>query len=155
MEISSPSFSEGTALPIRYAKDGENISPPLEWAGVPEETHELALLFEQVTPQTRKPFVQWLVYGLPPQSGGLPEGYQHKRDPEPEEMHQGVNDIGNVGYDGPLGTAGRTLHCRFRLLALDQPLHLPPGADRETVLSKAAEHILAEAELNARYERPR
>lgn len=70
-------------------------------------------------------------------------------------MLQGVNGIGNVGYDGPLGTAGRTYRYRIRLLALDRTLNLPPGKDRDTVLAETENYIIAETELHAEYERPR
>jgi phosphatidylethanolamine-binding protein (PEBP) family uncharacterized protein len=36
-------------------------------------------------------------------------------------MH-GRNSLGNLGYDGPLGTLGRTIRYRFRLFALDMAL---------------------------------
>ena len=117
---------------MRYSKDGDNVSPPLAWSNLPAGAKELALLFENITPQTKEPFVQWLVYKIPADTSGLPEGYQHKRDPkEPPDVLQGRNALDNVGYDGPLGTLNRTIRYRFRLLALDAPLDLPPGVDKE------------------------
>jgi hypothetical protein len=44
-------------------------------------TEELALLFENIPPQTKAPFVQWLVYEISPDAGGLSEGCKHKADP--------------------------------------------------------------------------
>jgi phosphatidylethanolamine-binding protein (PEBP) family uncharacterized protein len=49
--------------------------------------------------------------------------------------------LGNVGYDGPLGTLGRNIRYRFRLFALDQPLELSPGRDREAFLAAASRHF--------------
>lgn len=155
MQIRSDAIQDGK-VPVRYSRDGENMSPPLSWSGVPDRAKELVLIFENLTPQTQEPFAQWIVYGIPPAADGLPEGFRHKRDPEePAEALHGKNDIGNVGYDGPLGTAGRTFRYRFRLLALARELELRPGADRETVLRTAADDVLDEAELAVDYERPR
>ena len=107
MELRSEALADGR-IPVRYSKDGRNVSPPLAWSELPAGTVELALLFENITPQTQEPFVQWLVYGIPPDQGGLPEGYKHKRDPkEPVDVLQGRNALGNIGYDGPLGTLNR------------------------------------------------
>ena len=115
---------------MRY-KDGENVSSPLAWSDLPPGTKELALLFENITPQTKEPFVQWLVYRISPDQRGLPEGYKHKADPkEPVDVLHGRNSLGNVGYDGPLGTLHRPIRYRFRLFALDQPLELPPPSTR-------------------------
>ena len=89
MRLTSDALKDGQ-IPVRYSKDGNNASPPLAWSDLPSETKELALLFENITPQTQEPFVQWLVYGIPADVDGLPEGYQHKRAPkEPLDVLQG------------------------------------------------------------------
>jgi Raf kinase inhibitor-like YbhB/YbcL family protein len=155
MRLWSEALADGKRIPTRYSKDGDNLSPPLKWADVPQGAAELALIFENVTPQTREPFAHWVVYGIAPDQGGLPEGFRHKRDPKaPEDVLQGSNDIGNVGYDGPLGTVGRTNRYRFRLLAVGEPLHLEPGVDREALLAAASGRVVAEAALEAEFERP-
>jgi len=33
--IWSPAFGNNQTMPKKYTADGENISPPLEWSGVP------------------------------------------------------------------------------------------------------------------------
>ena len=153
MELRSEALRDGE-IPVRYSKDGENISPPLAWSGLPAGTRELALLFENITPQTQEPFVQWLVYKIPPDAGGLPEGYRHKRDPkEPVHVLQGENSLGNVGYDGPLGTLNRTIRYRFRLFALDAPLDLPPGIGKKDFLKASAGHVLDQSDLIVTYQR--
>jgi Raf kinase inhibitor-like YbhB/YbcL family protein len=153
MELTSEALRNGE-MPVRYSKDGQNISPPLAWSDLPAGTRELALLFENVTPQTQAPFVQWLVYKISPEAGGLPEGYKHKADPkEPVDVRQGRNDLDNVGYDGPLGTLGRTIRYRFRLLALGAPLDLPPGEDKKAVLKAIEDHVLDQADLAVTYAR--
>jgi Raf kinase inhibitor-like YbhB/YbcL family protein len=153
MKLFSKALQDGR-IPVRYSKDGENVSPPLSWSDLPAGTRELALLFENITPQTQAPFVQWLAYKIPPDARGLPEGYKHKADPnEPVDVLQGQNSLDNVGYDGPLGTLNRTIRYRFRLFALDQPLDLPPGLDREAFFAAASSHILEQGDLIVTYER--
>lgn len=141
-------------IPVRYSKDGENVSPPLAWSDLPAGTKELALLFENITPETKEPFVQWLVYKVPPDPGGLPEGYKHKADPkEPVDVLHGRNALGNIGYDGPLGILHRPIRYRFRLFALDQVLDVPPGLDKEAFLKAASGHVLERSDLVVTYER--
>jgi hypothetical protein len=153
MRLTSDALKDGQ-IPVRYSKDGDNVSPPLAWSDLPANTVELALLFENITPQTKEPFVQWLVYKIRADTSGLPEGYQHKRDPkEPLDVLQGRNSLDNVGYDGPLGTLNRTIRYRFRLFALDAPLDLPPGADKEAFLEASSGHVLEQSDLIATYER--
>jgi phosphatidylethanolamine-binding protein (PEBP) family uncharacterized protein len=68
----------------------------------------------------------------------------------------GRNSLGNVGYDGPLGTLGtlgRTIRYRLRLIALDQALDLAPGLDKPAFLEAASGHVLEEDDLTVSYER--
>src|SRR5437879_5953633 len=46
MTIRSGAFAEGRAIPRRDGEDGEDLSPPLTWSGLPEGTRELALIVE-------------------------------------------------------------------------------------------------------------
>jgi Raf kinase inhibitor-like YbhB/YbcL family protein len=154
MKLMSNAFKDGQQIPIQYTKDGDNVSPPLRWSDLPKGAQELVLLFENITPQTEEPFVHWMVYGIPPALDGLPEGFKHKAEPEePVELRQGTNAIGNVGYDGPLGTVGKTIRYRFTLRALDRRLDLPPGESKQTVARKMSGHVLDEAQLLVVHER--
>ena len=47
MKLSSPAFAEGELIPSKYTCDGENVSPPLEWEGVPEQAKSLALITDE------------------------------------------------------------------------------------------------------------
>ena len=154
MQLMSSAFKDGQQIPIQYTKDGDNISPPLRWSDVPEAANGLVLLLENITPQTEEPFVHWLVYGIRPDLDELPEGFKHKAEPEePVGLRQGTNAIGNAGYDGPLGTVGRTIRYRFTLYALDRPLDLPPGESKETVTQRMSGHVLDETQLLVTHER--
>lgn len=156
MRLESDAFEDQGEFPVEYTKDGRNMSPPLRWSGLPSGTRELALTFENITPQTQEPYLHWLIYKIPADRDGLPEGLKHKRDPEePAEALHGVNALGNVGYDGPLGTVNRTFRFRFRLYALDRPLDLGPGADKAAFECAIDGHVLDQAELTVRYERAR
>jgi len=92
--------------------------------------------------------------GIPAELDGLPEGFKHKAEPkEPAPLRQGRNAIGNVGYDGPLGSVGKTVRYRFRLCALDRALDLPPGEDQAAVAKAMAGHVIDDAELTVTHER--
>jgi Raf kinase inhibitor-like YbhB/YbcL family protein len=156
MRITSHAFEDGGEFPLLYTRDGDNVSPPLGWSGLPSRTREVALMFESITPSTQEPFVQWLLYKIPSEPDRLPEGLRHKRDPEdPAAALHGLNGVGNVGYDGPLGTVGRPYRYRFRLFALDQPLDVRSGLDKEALQEAFSGHVLDQADLVVSYERPR
>jgi hypothetical protein len=91
------------------------------------------------------------MYALPPNTSGLPE-----KLPKSATVLggvQGKNDFGKTGYDGPCPPPGKAHRYFIRLLALDKPLDLRPGARRADVLKAADGHILGQGELMGRYGR--
>jgi hypothetical protein len=44
--LESSAFDHLQAIPIRYTCDGEDLSPPLRWANVPDEARSLALIVD-------------------------------------------------------------------------------------------------------------
>lgn len=44
--ITSSAFPHQGEIPRRYTCDGEEISPPLAWAGAPNETESLVLIVD-------------------------------------------------------------------------------------------------------------
>ena len=90
--IQSPAFEEGGSIPSRYTCDGKDISPPLQWAGVPEGTRSLALIVDDPdAPDPAAPrmvWVHWVLYNLPPDIQGLPEAVMAL----PPGTLEGIND---------------------------------------------------------------
>ena len=65
IEVSSPAFEPGDAIPQKYTGEGQNISPPLQWSEPPEGTRELALICDDPDAPRPTPFVHWVVYKIP------------------------------------------------------------------------------------------
>jgi len=150
MEITSTAFASEGMIPRRFTCDGEDISPPLSWTGMPGGTKSLALIADDPD-APRKTWVHWVVYNLPASSVGLPENVL------PEKTlagggRQGTSDFGRIGYGGPCPPSG-THRYFFKLYALDAELGLAPGTTMEELLQTMAGHVLAEAHLMGRYRR--
>jgi len=136
--------AEGETIDARFTCDGDDLSPALTWEGVPEGVQELALAVEDPDAPGGT-FTHWLVYGIDPGSGGLPEGAMPDR--------QGENDFGDTGYGGPCPPGGEEHRYVFRLLALHEPIRLEPGAKRRAFDETVVAYLLAEARLTAMYAR--
>ncbi|MCE5328466.1 MAG: YbhB/YbcL family Raf kinase inhibitor-like protein [Planctomycetaceae bacterium] len=153
--VKSTAFENGQPIPRKYSQDGQNISPPLEWQGLPEGTKELALIVDDPDAPTPQPWVHWVMYKIAPGVKHLPEGV--KAADKPPELHgalQGVNTSKNAGYDGPAPPKGHGVHhYHFKLYALDAPLNLPPRQTKEQLLTAMKGHVLGESELIGTYER--
>ena len=156
LTITSPAFSHNGEIPTRHTCDSEDISPALEWSGLPEGTKSIALIVDDPdAPDPAAPkmiWVHWVLYNIPPNATGLPEGV--KPQDLPSGTKEGINDWKRTGYGGPCPPIGR--HRYFhKLYALDVVL---PDLSKPTKLDleKAMEgHILGEAELVGTYQRSR
>jgi Raf kinase inhibitor-like YbhB/YbcL family protein len=151
LTITSRAFKQGEVIPVRYTRDGENLSPPLEWRDAPPGTKSYVLIVEDPDAPSGT-FRHWAKYNIPAGEVGLREGASSRGLGGAGE---GVNGFGNAHYDGPQPPKGHgPHHYSFRLAALDMlRLDLPASAKAEDVWTKAQPHIIAEAEVVGVYER--
>ncbi len=147
----SPEFKGGNTIPTKYTCDGEDASPPLTWDDPPEGTRYLALIMDDPDAPIGV-FTHWVLFNLPKDAAGLPEGLPNQDILEGGGI-QGRNGYGQLGYGGPCPPPGPSHIYRFRLYAVDMELSLEAGASKEDVLGAIRGHILAEAELTGRYGR--
>jgi len=155
MTLRSDAFAGGEAIPRRYTEDGEDLSPPLNWSGVPDHTRELALFVDDPDAPRAEPWVHWVIYKIPADVRTLTEGLPQAPGLNvPPGAMQGKNSWDTDGYRGPAPPRGHgTHHYHFRLYALDAPLAAAQGLDKAGLLSAMQGHVLAEAELIGTYER--
>jgi len=148
LKLTSAAFDEGGMIPPRYTCDGENVSPPLAWAGVPDAAKSLAL----VADDPDAPGGTWthcVIYEIAPTEKGLAENVP-ARDSLEGGARQGTNDFKKTGYGGPCQPSG-THRYFFKLYALDADLNLKPGATKDQLLKATEGHIVAEGQLVGRY----
>jgi Raf kinase inhibitor-like YbhB/YbcL family protein len=143
MELTSPSFEPGEAIPAIFTCDGDDVSPELDLGGIPTGTTTLVLIMDDPDAPGGT-WDHWVVYDISPVSV-IPENVG------PVGI-EGTNSWNRTGYGGPCPPSG-THRYFFRILALDEALDLPAGADKATVLAAAQGHVLAEATLMGTYAR--
>jgi Raf kinase inhibitor-like YbhB/YbcL family protein len=154
MQLTSPSFENQGDIPKKYTCDGRDISPELNWSGIPQGTKSFVLIVDDPdAPDPADPkmtWVHWVVYNIPATVHSLSEGVASKD--LPAGTLEGVNDWNRTGYGGPCPPIGK--HRYFhKLYALDTVL---PDLKRptKTELEKAIKgHIVGQAELVGLYQR--
>ena len=156
LKLVSSAFTEGGAIPKKYTCEGQDISPPLAWSGLPQGAKSLVLIVDDPdAPDPGAPkmtWVHWVLYNLPPSSTGLTEGITTKALPAGTMV--GVNDWKRAGYGGPCPPIGR--HRYFhKLYALDAVLTGLNQPDKAAVEAKMRDHILGQATLIGTYEKAR
>jgi Raf kinase inhibitor-like YbhB/YbcL family protein len=152
-KVVSPDFANNRPIPVRYTSDGENISPHLQWSGVPRGTQTLALIMRDPDAPSGD-FIHWVVYNLPPDLEWLPAGLPKIEVlRELDGARQGVNDERRFGYAGPAPPGGETHSFHLQLFALDAPLDLQGRVTAADLEEAMRAHIIARAEVVGTYRR--
>ena len=150
MQVTSTAFKEGQSIPRQYTCDGVNISPPLEWNGVPKSAKTIAIIADDPDAPAGT-WVHWVLYNLPAVNIGLVENL-----PPTEALKaggfQGKNDFQKIGYGGPCPPSG-THRYFFKVYALDNELPLKAGATKAEVEKAMQGHIVAQTQLMGTYSR--
>jgi Raf kinase inhibitor-like YbhB/YbcL family protein len=150
IKVSSQAFAEGGMIPRKYTCDGDDVSPPLAWAGVPNGAKTIALISDDPDCPTGT-WVHWVLFNLTANTKELAEGI-----PPDKELSggakQGKNDFRRIGYGGPCPPGG-THRYYFKLYALDTELNVAAGATKADLLKAMQGHVLAEGQLMGRYKR--
>jgi Raf kinase inhibitor-like YbhB/YbcL family protein len=153
--IRSSAFLDRHPIPRRYTGDGEDLSPPLAWSGLPTGTRELALIVDDPDAPRAEPWVHWVIYKIGAGLQELAEGIPQVDSPNiPAGSAQGKNTWGTAGYRGPAPPKGHGAHhYHFKLYALDAPLPLKPGLGKHDLMMAMSGHILGHGELVGTYQR--
>jgi len=149
IQISSPAFADGAAIPKKYTCEGEDVSPPLKWGPTPEGTKSFALISEDPDAPSGT-WVHWVIYDIPGEVNELSENIA-KSEVVLNGVKQGLNDFEKIGYGGPCPPAGKTHRYFFKIYALDSYVNLKSGALKEQLIKAIQSHILAEGQLIGTY----
>ena len=150
IEVTSSAFAEGARIPTRYTCDGEDASPPLKWTGVPQAAKSIALIADDPDAPGGT-WIHWVLYGLSPDTTGLPEGLPKTNELLSGARHGGT-DFGRNEYGGPCPPPGHGAHrYYFKVYALDAEIGLAAGGTKQDVLEAMKGKILAEGQLMGTY----
>jgi Raf kinase inhibitor-like YbhB/YbcL family protein len=153
LTVTSPAFGDHAPMPARYTADGDGLSPPLDWQGVPAGAEALLLLIEDPDSPTPKPLVHAIACNLVPRDGTLPEGALGPGGPL-FGLELGRNSSLRADYIPPDPPAGHGPHrYAFELFALDCAPSCSAHAGRGEILEAVAGHVLASGVLVGTYER--
>ncbi len=152
LTITSPAFNTNQHIPTIFTCEGDDISPPLTFSGVPEGTKSFVLIVDDPdAPDPAAPkmtWVHWLLYNLPPATSGLVEAVTDL----PAGTRQGINDFKRTSYGGPCPPIGRHRYF-FKLYALNTILPDLNRPDKTALLQAMQKHILAHTQLIGLYQK--
>jgi len=145
IDVSSAAFGDGEQIPEQYTADGEGLSPPLEWRGVPMNAEAVVLVIEDADEPAQKP-VNAIAWDLPGSDTSLPEGAL------PCTCASGAPL--SATYLPPDPPPGRGPHrYAFQVFALDTVPRFESRPGRTELLDRIKGHVLAKGVLIGTYER--
>ncbi len=154
-QLSSSAYADNGAIPARYTCDGADLSPPLAWSGAPAGTKSLAFIMDDPdAPNPAAPmmtWVHWVLYDIPVDVHGLPEGGALRL---PAGTREGTNGWKRTGYGGPCPPIGRHRYFQ-KLYALDTVLPDLHRPSKDALLAAMRGHVLAETQVIGTYQHPR
>lgn len=155
IRVESLAFADHAPIPARYTADGEGLSPPLSWTGVPAATAaSLVLLVEDADSPTPHPLVHAIVVDLPAGDGALAEAAIASDDSEGSGLHTGLNSYLQAAWLPPDPPPGHGVHrYAFQLFALDAAVDFSDTPGRDEVLGALSEHAIASGLLIGTCER--
>jgi Raf kinase inhibitor-like YbhB/YbcL family protein len=155
LRLASPAIGEDGRIHDVYSGYHDNISPVLEWTGMPDADTFAVIVEDPDAPQD-KPALHWVIWNIPGTLDALPGAL--RQAPTLGELGgavQGRNLRGEFGYMGPKPPPGDGPHrYHFQLFALDMRLNMPPNTPLEELVNVLKAHAIADAELVGTYEAP-
>lgn len=149
-KLTSLAFAHGGEIPSKYTCEGQGISPPLAWSGIPADAKSLVLIVDDpdapdpVAPKMT--WVHWVLYNIPASVNALPEGVGQL----PAGTLSGLNDWQRTDYGGPCPPIGRHRYYH-KLYALDTVLPDLGRPSKTALEAQMKGHVIAQAELVGTY----
>ena len=147
LHVRSAAFADGQSVPQKYTCDGQNVSPPLEWSGAPEQTRSIAVICDDPDAPSGT-FTHWVLYDVAAKASHLAEGSS-------AGGKEGVNSFRKSGYGGPCPPPNGAHRYIFHVYALDVESLGGTGLSKQDVMAAMKGHILAEGQVMGRYQRRR
>jgi Raf kinase inhibitor-like YbhB/YbcL family protein len=141
--VSSTTFKNNKFVPksmVYTGCKGGNMSPQLQWKGVPKKTKSFAIIMLDTTAI----FWHWGMYNIAPTVTSIPP---NAGTPISKYGKETLNDFAiyygkkNRGYDGPCPPKGKTHHYVITLYALNTTLKLRPSAYAEDLNLAVKGHL--------------
>jgi Raf kinase inhibitor-like YbhB/YbcL family protein len=154
LQVTSLAFADHAPIPDRFTADGEGVSPPLQWSGVPANAASILLIVEDADSPTPEPLVHAIAVDLEPRDSALAEGALKSADHEGSGVKAGRNSYLRLAWLPPDPPPGHGQHrYAFQIFALiaGDPFADSPG--RDDVLEVLQERAIASGCLIGTYER--
>jgi Raf kinase inhibitor-like YbhB/YbcL family protein len=155
VDVHSTAFANMGAIPVQFTADGDGISPPLEWHGIPDDASCVVLIVEDADSATPHPWVHAIAVTAGG-DGSLASGALPSEDHDGAGVHTGLNSHLQHRWLPPAPPPGHGAHRYvFQMFALGEGAALSQAPGRTEVWEAVRSHAIAAGALVGTYERLR
>lgn len=148
--LTSTGFTEGAAIPAKYACAGANVSPDLAWtAGPPPGTKSYAVVFTDKSNN----LIHWVIWDIPFAEAALPEHVANVANPPTPAGAKQVKSYDNqtFGYLGPCPPSQHTYEFAVHALDVATLSNVTTASARKDVAAEIAAHEVGAATLSGTF----
>lgn len=143
--VTSSAFVNNGMIPVKYTCLGQQASPPITVANVPEGTRSLAMIVHDPDAPVKGGFTHWVIWNIEPATTTISENFRND--------NEGLNGMKEMGYRSMCPPSG-THHYHFVVYALDVLLNINKKTTDKAALEKVMKgHILASGEIVGTYDK--
>jgi Raf kinase inhibitor-like YbhB/YbcL family protein len=154
VEVRSAAFGPGEHIPAAYTADGDGISPPLEWSGIPDAAASLVVIVEDADSPTSRPLVHAIIVNLDKSKSSLIEGALSSPDHRATGLQAGRNSYLSHAWLPPDPPPAHGIHRYvFQVFALRSGAAFSDTPGRQEVFCAIAERAVGAGRLIGTYER--
>ena len=144
MSLTTTAWADGGMIPAKYTQAGAQVSPPLAWTNVPENTQSFVVIARDVDAAIGNgtdDILHWMLWNIPATARSLAEAI-----PSANQLPDGTRQISASGpyYRGPGAPAsGPAHHYVFEIYALDGTIDVPAVGQSPPLTRAAVEQAMA------------
>ena len=152
--VTSGVFVDHGPLPKACTADGEGVSPPLHWSGLPEAATSVVLIVEDADSPTPHPLVHAIAVGLPVKIDALRGGALADDEDTPASATLGLNSYLQHSWlpPDPPPAHGRHRYA-FQVFALGGDEAVPESPGRDALMEILEARAIASGMIIGTYER--
>jgi Raf kinase inhibitor-like YbhB/YbcL family protein len=154
VHVRSAAFGAGQPIPTAYTADGDGISPPLEWTGIPNSAASIVVIVEDADSPTSRPLVHAIIVNLDKSKSSLVEGALSSPDHRGTGLQAGRNSYLSHAWLPPDPPPAHGVHRYvFQVFALRSGAAFSTTPGRQEVFAAISDRAVGAGLLIGTYER--
>lgn len=145
MIFTSPDFTSGGLIPIKYTAHGDNVNPNFHLSRVPKNAKSLVFIMDDPDGPNGN-YIHWIMWNIDPTTTDIVSGAK------PKDAIVGLNSANKNNYIGPFPESGIHRYI-IKIYALDTLLDIPTNSTATQLIPLINRHRLDYGQMLGVYQK--